>query len=49
MVRLVPLNIDFYFADHSEAGLPCGFFLLFTFLVYLCYAVLSVPCSLGKG
>ena len=36
-MRLVPLNM---FKSYSE----CLF--LFLFLVYLCYAVLSVPCSL---
>ena len=35
-----------FFTDRSKAALFCGSFLLFMFHVCLCYAVLSVPCSL---
>ena len=49
-VRLIPLNMfkpsSRIFTDQSKAVLFCGSFLLFMFHVFLCYAVLSVPCSL---
>ena len=50
MVRLSSLNrfkpsIDI-FANRSKAFFFCGSFLLFWYHVYLCYTVLSVPCSL---
>ena len=35
------------FAEHSKAVLFVDPFLVFMFHVYLCYAVLSVPCSLA--
>ena len=41
-----PFPPVFYFTDRSRRGFFCGPFLLFMFRVCLCYAVLSVPCSI---